>query len=224
MFKSKRRPVVIPQSEHLKLAGTLAFLWGNERFELPPIPKESFTAGVGLHDRGYGYLDRLPVGEADEEAWLAVTRRGFYMPCSDPTADVITRMHLKRLVSWDTSPARHLLLKEMEAVIEAQLGEHGLTQETFERIDCLTDFCDRVSFDFCFEEPVERNLSVFQRNEDEGKVALKYQVRESEIIIDPWPLGVEAYSGYLVGYQAEGYPDHLEGVVVPFILRGRKLG
>ena len=29
MFKSKQRPIVIPQWEHQKLAGTLALLWGN---------------------------------------------------------------------------------------------------------------------------------------------------------------------------------------------------
>ena len=28
MFKSKSRPFVIPQSEHLRLVGTLAMLWG----------------------------------------------------------------------------------------------------------------------------------------------------------------------------------------------------
>ena len=30
MFKSKLRPVVVPQWEHEKLAGTLALLWGND--------------------------------------------------------------------------------------------------------------------------------------------------------------------------------------------------
>jgi len=31
MFKSKQRPIAIPQWEHQKLAGTLALLWGNGR-------------------------------------------------------------------------------------------------------------------------------------------------------------------------------------------------
>jgi len=57
MFKSKRRPIVTPQSEHLKLVGTLAMFWGNDDFDLPPIERESMVLGMGTHDRGYGYLD-----------------------------------------------------------------------------------------------------------------------------------------------------------------------
>jgi len=63
MFKSKLRPIVIPQSEHAKLAGTLALLWGNTSFDLPETDWLSFIAGVGLHDRGYGYLDTSAIDE-----------------------------------------------------------------------------------------------------------------------------------------------------------------
>jgi hypothetical protein len=62
MFTSKQRPIVIPQWEHQKLAGTLALLWGNAEFERPPVPFESFLTGVGLHDRAYGPFDNLPIG------------------------------------------------------------------------------------------------------------------------------------------------------------------
>jgi len=62
MFTSKQRPIVIPQWEHQKLAGTLALLWGNADFERPPVPFESFLTGIGLHDRAYGPLDNLPIG------------------------------------------------------------------------------------------------------------------------------------------------------------------
>ena len=46
MFESKLRPIVIPQSEHLKLVGTLALLWGNADFDLPPIERLSMVAGM----------------------------------------------------------------------------------------------------------------------------------------------------------------------------------
>ena len=81
MFKSSKRPIVIPQSEHLRLAGALAMLWGNDLFEFPPLPLPSVVMGIGLHDRGYGYLDNHAIGEVDEETWLRITRRGFSMPC-----------------------------------------------------------------------------------------------------------------------------------------------
>ncbi|MFL7867363.1 MAG: DUF3891 family protein, partial [Anaerolineales bacterium] len=89
MFKSKRRPLVTPQSEHLKLVGTLAMLWGNDAFELPPIERESMILGMGTHDRGYGYLDNHPIGGMDDSEWFPVARRTFTMPCSDVVADTI---------------------------------------------------------------------------------------------------------------------------------------
>jgi hypothetical protein len=63
MFKSKQRPIAIPQWERQKLAGTLALLWGNAEFERPPVPFDSLLTGIGLHDRAYDPLDNLPIGE-----------------------------------------------------------------------------------------------------------------------------------------------------------------
>ena len=75
MFKSKRRQIVTPQSEHLKLVGTLAMLWGNDQFDHPPIESKSMISGMGLHDRGYGYLDNYPIGGMTAEEWLPIARR-----------------------------------------------------------------------------------------------------------------------------------------------------
>jgi hypothetical protein len=104
MFISKRRPVVTPQSEHLKLVGTLAMVWGNAEFDIPPIERASMIAGMGLHDRGYGYLDNHPIGGMDDSEWFEIARRGFYMECSDMVADTIVKYHIRRLASHDNSP------------------------------------------------------------------------------------------------------------------------
>src|SRR4030095_5105429 len=104
MFTSKQRPIAIPQCEHQKLAGTLALLWGNAAFERPPVPFASFLTGIGLHDRAYGMLDNLPIGGIPEEEWRALPRRGFEMTWADPVADLITKMHLKRLASYGSAP------------------------------------------------------------------------------------------------------------------------
>jgi hypothetical protein len=61
MFKSKQRPIVIPQWEHQKLAGTLTLLWGNADFERPSVPFESFLTGIGLHDRAYRIVQPTPI-------------------------------------------------------------------------------------------------------------------------------------------------------------------
>jgi len=222
MFKSKRRPIAIPQWEHQRLAGTLALLWGNADFQRPPIPPDSFLAGVGLHDRAYEPLDNLPIGELAEEEWLALTRAGFFMAWSDPVADVITKMHLKRLVSYEDSPARQALVAEMAQAIRELLQRHGLNTATFERIDCITRLCDRIAFDFCFETPAEGEVRIFPRNDRDEDIAVRYRIADSAIQVDPWPFGVKSYAGYLVGYKLDDYPKVLEPVMLPYRLAARK--
>jgi hypothetical protein len=218
MFKSKLRPIVIPQSEHQRLAGALALLWGNSFFERPQLPFTSLIAGIGLHDRAYGELDPFPIGELPEDEWLKLTRHGFYMPWSDPAADLITKLHLKRLVSWVASPERQALLAEMEHVIDRQVEQNALSRTEFDRIDRLTDFCDSVSFDFCFEQPGQGAVTVFPKNDSEGSLSVRYIIEAGKIQIDPWPFSVESYTGYLVGYDRNRYPNLLEPVIVPYRL------
>jgi hypothetical protein len=220
MFKSKQRPIVIPQWEHQKLAGTLALLWGNANFERPPVPFESFLTGVGLHDRAYGPLDNLPIGGIPEQDWLALTRSGFEMTWADPIADLITKMHLKRLASYGSAPARKALAVEMTRAIQAQIQRHGLDAATFEQIDRITDLCDRIAFDFCFEAPAEGEVRIFPRNDRDEEIKVSYQFEGGTIQVDPWPFGVDSHTGYLVGYQLQGYPRVLEPVIVPYRLVG----
>ena len=216
MFISKQRPIVIPQWEHQKLAGTLALLWGNSDFERPPIPFESFVTGIGLHDRAYGPLDNLPIGGIPEENWLALTRSGFEMAWADLIADLITKMHLKRLASYGSAPARQTMAAEMAQAIRTKIERHNLDAMLFERIDRITDLCDRIAFDFCFEAPAEGQVRIFPRNNSDREVAVNYRIDEGTIRVNPWPLGVGSHTGYLVGYQLGGYPAVLEPAMVAF--------
>jgi Protein of unknown function (DUF3891) len=218
MFKSKQRPIVIPQWEHQKLAGTLALLWGNADFERPPVAFESFLVGVGLHDRAYGPLDNLPIGELPEEEWLTLTRSGFEMTWSDPIADVMTKMYLKRLVSYGNAPARQALVAEMALAIHEQLQQHGLAAATFDRIDRITNLCDRIAFDVCFEAPAEGEVRIFPSNDRDAEIAVGYRVRDGVIQVAPWPFAVDRHVGYLVGYQLDGYPTVLEPVMLAYQL------
>jgi hypothetical protein len=219
MFKSKQRPVVIPQSEHSRLAGALAFAWGNAQFDSPPLPRLSFVEGVALHDRGYGYLDILPIGEACEDDWLEVTRRGFEMPSGDAIAAIITRFHLRRLVAWRATPERHALAEEMATAIDQQIAQTGLPKLIFERTDRITDFCDSVSFDFCFERPAHGRVMVYPRNDSEEEISIQYEIKDGDITLTPWPLAVDKISGYLIGYQADSYPERLIPVLLPYHVR-----
>jgi hypothetical protein len=219
MFKSKRRPIVTPQSEHLKLVGTLAMLWGNDTFDLPPIERESMILGMGTHDRGYGYLDNAPIGEMGESAWFPIAHRTFTMPCSDVVADTIVKYHFRRLASYDDSPGRKALTVEFSKAIDEHLKEHNLSEELFDRIDRITNLCDSLSFSFCFDVPASGEISIFPRNGEDTEVTVKYHVEDGVISAEPWPFSVDSYEGYLVAYQSDGYPERLDPVILPFVLK-----
>ena len=219
MFKSKRRQIVTPQSEHLKLAGTLAMLWGNEQFEGPPIERHSLIAGIGFHDRGYGYLDNSPIGGMSDEEWQVIARHGFNMPCSDVVADTIVKYHFRRLASYGTSNIRKELHAEFSLGIQKQLRQHKLSQTLFDRIDRVTDLCDSLSFEFCFEAPALGKHSVFPHNAEETEVVMEFHVENGEINVSPWPFSVDEYQGYLVAYQMDGYPTRLDPVILPYRLQ-----
>jgi len=219
MFKSKRRPIVTPQSEHLKLVGTLAMLWGNDEFDAPPIERASLIAGIGLHDRGYGYLDNAPIGGMSNSEWFPIAHRTFYMPCSDVVADTIVKYHFRRLASYDPSDERQALAAEFSTAIDAQLKEHNLSKVLFDRIDRITNLCDSLSFSLCFDVPVSGEKTIFPRNGEDREVTIKYHVENGLISADPWPFAVDSYRGYLVAYQSDGYPEALDPVILPFELR-----
>jgi hypothetical protein len=219
MFKSKRRPIVRPQSEHLKLVGTLAMLWGNEDFDFPPIERMSMIAGMGTHDRGYGYLDDHPIGAMEDSEWFPIARRTFYMPCSDVVADTIVKYHFRRLASHDDSAGRKALTEEFSKGIDEHLKKHNLSRTLYDRIDRITNLCDSLSFGFCFDVPASGKVSIFPRNSDDREVAVEYHVEDSLISANPWPFSVERYEGYLVAYKSDGYPETLDPVILHFMLR-----
>jgi hypothetical protein len=219
MFKSKRRPIVTPQSEHLKLVGTLAMLWGNADFDSPPIERTSIIAGMGLHDRGYGYLDNNPVGGMDDSIWFEIARSGFYMECSDVVADTIVKYHIRRLAGHGDSEGRKALAAEFSAAIDRQLKGYSLSEELFERMDRITDLCDSLSFSLCFDVPASGEISIYPRNGEDTEVKVEYHVEDGLISASPWPFSVDSYQGYLVAYKMDGYPEILDPVILPFALR-----
>ncbi|MEP7134480.1 MAG: DUF3891 family protein [Chloroflexota bacterium] len=216
MFKSKRRAIATPQSEHLKLVGTLAMLWGNADFDSPLIERNSMIAGMGLHDRGYGYLDNSPIGGMTDDEWIPIARRGFFMPCSDVVADTIVKYHFRRLASHDESARRRALADEFSRSIDEQLTQHALSKPLFDRMDRITDLCDRISFSFCFDVPASGEINIFPRNHGDAEVSVQYHVEAGVIHVSPWPFSVDHYEGYLVAYHLDGYPERLDPFILPF--------
>ncbi len=218
MFKSKRRSIITPQAEHLRLVGALAMLWGNADFDVPPIDRSSMVIGMGLHDRGYGDLDNLAIGGMREEEWHVVARRGFYMQYSDVVADTIAKYHVRRLASRDESGRRRAMALEFSQAIEVQLEQHNLSRSLFDRIDRITDFCDKVSFDFCMDVPASGEFLIYPRNGEDEEVLVGYHVEDGVIHATPWPFSVASYTGYLIAYRADGYPEKLDPFLLPYRL------
>ena len=219
MFKSKRRPIVTPQSEHLKLVGTLAMLWGNDEFDFPPVERNSMIAGIGLHDRGYGYLDNHPIGEMVDSEWFPIAHRTFTMPCSDVVADTIVKYHFRRLAGHFDTPGRNALYAEFSEALDKHNEKHNLSRELFGRIDRITDLCDSLSFSFCFDVPASGEISIFPRNDDDKEINVKYHVEDGVLSASPWPFSVKRHEGYLVAYKSDGYPEMLDPVILPFVLK-----
>jgi len=221
MFKSKRREIITPQSEHLKLVGTLAMLWGNDTFDTPPIERSSMIMGMGLHDRGYGYLDNASIGGMGDDVWFPIARRGFYMECSDIVADTIVKYHFRRLASHGQTDERKELTAEFTEAIEKQLKVNNLSKTMFDRMDRTTDLLDQISFRLCFDEPYSGEVSIFSRNNEDTEVSVHFEINDGLIHIDPWPFSIDEHQGYLVAYHASGYPERLDPFILPYRLQRR---
>jgi len=219
MFKSRRREIVTPQSEHLKLVGTLAMVWGNDDFDTPPIERNSMIMGMGLHDRGYGYLDNASIGSMGDDIWLPIARRGFYMECSDIVADTIVKYHFRRLASHGQTEARKELTIEFSKAIDNQLKEHDLSKPLFDRIDRTTDLLDQISFSLCFDVPTSGDVSIHPRRDKDTELSVHYHVEDGVIHVTPWPFSVDKQVGYLVAYHADGYPEKLDPFILPYLLQ-----
>jgi len=219
MFKSKRRQIVTPQSEHLKLVGTLAMLWGNDQFDAPPIERESMISGMGLHDRGYGYLDNSPIGGMSDEEWQDIARSGFNMDGSDAAADAIVKYHIRRLASHGKTDIRKTLFAEFSQGVDEHLKRHNLSQVTFDRMDRITDLLDSLSFELCFDAPASGRIDIFPHNGEDKEVTVEYQVKDGEITVSPWTFSVDQHIGYLIAYQMDGYPEQLDPVILPYRLK-----
>jgi uncharacterized protein DUF3891 len=198
VFRSRSRPVVYAQAEHARLSGVIAGAWGNDEVPRPPLPFESFVRGVALHDRGYGELDTDPLFEIPPGRWLELMRRGFAAQDADPVVDLVVAMHIRRLVAGVNPAAR----SRFDAELPARLAAAGVSEAEAEAADAVTSLCDRLAFEFCFEQ---------EASGVDGSTAFSVDA-EGTATLSPWPLGVPELAETVVGYRADGYPETLDPV------------
>jgi len=217
VFNSKIRPVVITQYEHGRLAGILAQHWGNENFDRPAVNFASFVQGVALHDWHFGFYDNLPIIGADEADWLAVTRHGIELRFDDPVTDIVAKLHLRRLLSFQQTAERQAMMTQIDEYVSSRLPETGHSRAEFDWADKITRFCDYAAFHFSFEAPVERPLMISRQVDDAQETTIIYEIKDGgEIMVDPWPFALPFISGSIIGFQAESYPDVLQPLVLTF--------
>jgi len=163
--------------------------------------------GVADHDRGYGELDHDDIGAVAEERWLDIQRRGFAPRGEDPIVDLVVALHVRRLIGEGPG------YDEADAVVSQLLAETGVSRGDAEAADLVTNVCDVISFEFCFEAPGRREVRGYRLELDgEGRVG-----------VDPWPFAASELRGLVAGFEADGYPGRLVPVVAPFYVHGESL-
>jgi hypothetical protein len=221
VFRSRRRELVFPQAEHARLAAAIAQAWGNGHWQRPPVPFGAFVQAVALHDRGYGQLDADGIGEVSAERWLEIQRASFAPRGTDPVVDLLVALHVRRLVAsrWSAAGTGALgegALGELDAQLPALRRAAGIAASDAAEADRVMDLCDAIAFDFCVELPARGRVEVVPTRAARA-VAIEFEVDgEGLIVLDPSPLGVARLDGFVLGFEAAGYPERLSPVVVPF--------
>ncbi len=211
MFISKERPIVVPQSEHQRIAGILAKHWGNETFSLPSINRDSFVLGVATHDRAFGQLDTAALGQISEEDRVVQVDEWLNTAYEDPETELIVLLHVRRLMD---TPERQTLYKKLDARIQTIVKDHNFDLTLYVQADTITDFCDLIAFDFSFESGTSRTVSVYQ--DPKTITDITYKLSQGKVTLDKWPFSVPKIEGYILGYQQDGYPENLQPVVLDF--------
>jgi hypothetical protein len=198
MFRSTRRAIVFSQLDHSRFAGALALAWRDR----PPLPFDSFVAGVALHDRGYGEHDDDDLETVADDRWLEIQRAGYAPRGDDPVADLVVALHVRRLIGEPRDPP-------LEELRPRLYDAAGVDEDAAAAADRITNVCDRIAFEFCFERAAEGDVRGFAYALD-GYGAIR---------LDPWPFAVPRLVGIVPAFAADGYPQRLEPVVVPFDLK-----
>jgi len=214
MFRSKTLPLVFPQYEHARLAATIAFNWGNERFLEPKIPKNSFVTGVAFHDRGYPRLDNFPINELEEQDWLKILERGAEQKFQDSLTEIVILKQIARVLSYRNTEGRDDLAEDLRKRIAFLIEESEYSSSQFDFADRITAFADSLSYHYCLGDRQSFTLSVFDSPESQlnnQTVELKVNISsDNQISVSPWPFSQPEARTFLVSYKADNYPEEIE--------------
>lgn len=205
MFVHPSNQLIIPQTEHLKLAGEIAAHWGNERFDRPQIAFDAFVKGVTEHDQAFGELDTLSITNMSPDERNNILNKLVNQDLGNPVSNIVALMHVLRLIGVD--PKRTDLKQQCLNRIDQETEKTPHLHHDFAWADPITELCDNISFDFCLEEPTPAHGEVYTINGSMDPARIIYTITGSTITLDPWPLDVSRIEGIILGYEQEGYPQ-----------------
>jgi hypothetical protein len=116
---------------------------------------------------------------------------------------------VRRLLSSQEDDHERAAYAEVDRLVPSLLDHAGVTEQDGETADAITNVCDVVSFEFCFEAPSKRDVCGH-------RVVLDGHGR---VTVDPWPFELPRLLGLVTAFAADGYPDRLVPVVVPYEVR-----
>jgi len=218
MFISKTRPIVVPQLEHQRLAGILAYHWGNATFRLPDVDREAFLLGIATHDHVFCALDTLAIGDISQEQRSEQVNQWIASSYENKEAELVVFLHVRRLMQELQIPS---LYERLNDRVQDLITTHSLNLVAYEQADTITDLCDLIAFDFSFEADISRTRTVYQDSSSNAEIT--YKLSKGKIILDKWPFNVPKIEGYILGYEQNGYPENLQPVLLNYELAGSKI-
>lgn len=162
-------------------------------------------------------MDNLPIGSVPTYVWLETQKKGIEATIDDPIANIVSLFHIRRLLGYNKAQD---LIDLADEHIRQSLEKTDLQRDVFEWADKLTEWCDKVAFDFSFEEKIHQDTKVYTRQDSREETLVDYQLLDEGVIqVSPWPFSIDSYEGFLIGYEFEGYPERLEPVLLPYELK-----
>lgn len=217
MFIHLKKSLIIPQSEHVKISEAIASLWGNENFEKPDLPKESFVRGVLMHDRGFGKVDNFDLLSMNKETRTKTLKDGIENLSDDHVSDVVSLMHIKRLIDMYPKEEMNDIYIKCLNVLEEKIKLSGFAKSEYEFADKITEIADDIAFDFSLGKDSDGEVFVYAKHERD-LLRIKFEIKDNLIYMNPWPLSVDYFEGKINGYLKDGYPDKLAKEEIVFKL------
>ena len=211
MFQHRPTWLIIPQSEHVKIALHIAENWGNTIFSSIPKYKDEFLEWVRTHDRAFGINDNIEIGwekvTYTTEERIDIIKKGFDLHNTNTIVDITVLHHLSQLCVEQQFLSS--IWGKIQNYITQKIQQENLNIIYHQNLQSITWLCDNASFHFCIWKDTSLTLSVVDDFNLYTKKDIVIKIKENNIYLDPFPLKKEI-EGTILWYSEKWYPDELD--------------